>query len=180
MPQNEAERNVLKNFAALTLKPALTVLNVDEDDAGRPDEVAASYGDLPPPAYGVCASLEAEIRSLPPDEQETFLAEMGLDRLHTPGLPAAVHEALGRITFYTTGEKEVAARSLPLGATAVEAAGSVHTDMAHGFIRAEVVSFDDLKAAGDVKQAKADGHVRLEGRDYRVRDGDIILFHFSR
>jgi len=180
VPETEAERNILRNFAALTLKPAVTVLNVDEQDAGRPDEVAAGHPDLLPPVYGLCASLEAEIRSLPADEQAAFLAEMGLDRLHTPGLVSAVHEALDRIIFYTTGEKEVAARSLARGATAVDAAGSVHTDMAHGFIRAEVVAFDDLKAAGDLKQAKADGHVRLEGRDYLVRDGDVIFFHFSR
>jgi len=180
VPETEAERNILRNFAALTLKPAVTVLNVDEEDAGRPEAVAASYADLPPPVYGLCASLEAEIRSLPPEERAAFQEEMGLDRLHTPGLLSAVHEALDRITFYTTGEKEVAARSLPRGATALDAAGSVHTDMAQGFIRAEVVAFEDLKAAGDLKRAKADGHVRLEGRDFTVRDGDVIFFHFSR
>ena len=178
--ETEVERNILRNFAALTLKPTVTVLNVDEHDAGRPDAVAAAHPDLPRPVFGLCASLEAEIRSLPPDEQAAFLEEMGLDRLHTPGLLTGVREALDRITFYTTGEKEVAARSLPRGACALEAAGSVHTDMAHGFIRAEVVAFEDLKAAGDLKQAKADGHVRLEGRDYLVRDGDVIFFHFSR
>jgi len=180
VPQTEAERNLLRNFAALTLKPVVTVLNVDEHDAGRPEEVAASYAALPAPVLPLCASLESEIRSLPIEEQAAFLEEMGLDRLHTPDLLRSVHDALDRITFYTTGEKEVAARSLPRGATAVDAAGNVHTDMAHGFIRAEVVSFDNLKAAGDIKQAKADGHVRLEGRDYVVQDGDVIFFHFSR
>ncbi len=180
VPETEDERNLLRNFAALTLKPVLTVLNVDEHDAGRPDEVASSYAGLPAPVLPLCASLEAEIRSLPPDEQQAFLQEMGLDRLHTPDLLRSVPDALDRITFYTTGEKEVAARSLQRGATALDAAANVHTDMAHGFIRAEVVSFDDLKAAGDVKQAKADGHVRLEGRDYAVQDGDVIFFHFSR
>ncbi|MEA3367915.1 MAG: DUF933 domain-containing protein [Planctomycetota bacterium] len=180
VPETEAERNILRNFAALTLKPALTVLNVDEGEAGRPEAVAAAHAHLPPPVRGLCASLEAEIRSLPLDEQADFLQEMGLDRLHATGLLAAVHKALDRITFYTTGEKEVAARSLARGATAVDAAGNVHTDMAHGFIRAEVVAFDHLAAAGDVKQAKADGHVRLEGRDYVVQDGDVIFFHFSR
>jgi len=180
VPETEAERNILRNFAALTLKPALTVLNVDEGEAGRPEAVAAAHPHLPPPVFGLCASLEAEICSLPRQEQDDFLQEMGLDRLHAPGLLSAVHEVLDRITFYTTGEKEVAARSLPRGATAVDAAGSVHTDMAHGFIRAEVVAFDHLAAAGDIKQAKADGHVRLEGRDYVVQDGDVIFFHFSR
>jgi len=180
VPETEAEHKVLRNFAALTLKPALAVLNVDEGDAGRPDEVAARFADLPVPVVAVCASLEAEIRALAPEDQPTYLAEMGLDRLHAPDLPRRVHEALGRITFYTTGEKEVAARSLPRGTPAVEAAASVHTDMARGFIRAEVVSFDDLVAAGDIKAAKAQGRVRLEGRDYAVQDGDIVFFHFSR
>jgi len=180
VPETETERNILRNFAALTLKPTVTVLNVDEHDAGRPDEVAAAHPALPTPVFGLCASLEAEIRGLAPEEQAAFLEEMGLDRLHTPGLLTGAHAARERITFYTTGEEEVAARSLPRGASAVDAAGSVHTDMAHGFIRAEVVAFGDLKAAGDLKQAKADGHVRLEGRDYVVRDGDVIFFHFSR
>jgi len=180
VPQTEAERNLLRNFSALTLKPVLNILNVGEDHAGRPAEVVQAYPDLPRPLFALCASLEAEIQQLPPDERGPFLQEMGLDRLHAPDLLAAVHGALGRITFYTAGEKEVDARSLRKGANAVEAAGEVHTDMARGFIRAEVVAFDDLKAAGGLKQARAEGHVRLEGRDYVVRDGDVILFHFSR
>ena len=180
VPQTEAERNILRNFAALTLKPVLNVLNVGEDHADRPAEVIGSYPDLPRPVFALCASLESEIEQLAPDERGPFLAELGLDRFHAPDVPAAVHGALDRITFYTTGDKEVAARSLPRGANAVEAAADVHTDMAHGFIRAEVVGFDDLKAAGDLKHARAEGHVRLEGRDYVVQDGDVILFHFSR
>ena len=178
--QTDAERSILRNFAALTEKPSVIVLNVGEEQAGRPETVAEAHRDLGQPLVALCASLEAEISQLPSDERAPFMEEMGLDRLHAIDLLTAVHDALGRITFYTTGKKEVAARSISRGATGVDAAGDVHTDMAHGFIRAEVVSFDDLKGAGDIKQARADGHVRLEGRDYLVRDGDIILFHFSR
>ena len=178
--QTEAERAVLRNFAALTLKPVVTVLNVGEQDASSPRKAAEAYDGLSQPLVALCASLEAEISQLPPDERAVFMEEMGLDRMHALDLLAAIHEAQDRVIFYTTGDKEVAARSIPRGATAVEAAGDVHTDMARGFIRAEVVAFGDLKSAGDLKQARADGHVRLEGRDYAVQDGDIILFHFNR
>ena len=175
-----AEHGILRNFAALTEKPVVTVLNVGERHAGQPHKGAEAYAGLGRPLIALCASLEAEIGQLPPDERAAFMDEMGLDRMHAIDLLPAVHQAQDRITFYTTGDKEVAARSIPRGATAVDAAGDVHTDMARGFIRAEVVTFDDLTSAGDVKQARADGHVRLEGRDYVVQDGDIILFHFSR
>jgi len=178
--QTDAERGILHNFAALTEKPVVTVLNVGEGHASRPLEAAKAYEGLPQPLIALCASLEAEISQLPADERAVFMEEMGLDRIHALDLLPALHRAQHRITFYTTGDKEVAARSLPQGATAVDAAADVHTDMAHGFIRAEVVTFDHLKSAGNVKQARADGHVRLEGRDYVVQDGDIILFHFSR
>ena len=180
MARTDAERAVLHNFAALTEKPVVTVLNVGEQHASSPSEAAAAYDGLSLPLVALCASLEAEISQLPPDERAVFMEEMGLDRIHAIDLLPAIHQARDRVTFYTTGDKEVAARSIPRGATAVDAAGDVHTDMARGFIRAEVVAFDDLAAAGDIKQARADGHVRLEGRDYVVRDGDIILFRFSR
>ena len=177
---NDAERTILRGFQALTEKPALTVLNVGEGDAGNPEAVAAKHKDLASPLLALCASLEAEISQLAPDERATFMAEMGLARLHTQDLLWGVYNALGRITFFTCGDKEVAARSLVRGTPAVDAAGEVHTDMARGFIRAEVVTFEDLKRAGSLKQARADGHARVEGRDCIVQDGDVILFHFSR
>jgi len=177
----DAERAILRGFAMLTQKPLVMVLNVGEAEAGKPAEAAATYAGIGLPAVALCASLEAEIAQLPPEERAPFMAELGLDRLHAPDVIRSVHEALGRITFYTVAaEKEAAARSLPRGAAAVEAAAEVHTDLAKGFIRAEVVNFEDLRRAGSVKQARADGHFRLEGRDYVVRDGDVLLIHFSR
>ena len=176
--RTDAERAILRGFACLTEKPVLAVLNVSEDKAGRPAEAVAPYADLGVPVCGLCASLEAEIGRLAPDERPAFMAELGLDRFHTADFLWATCRAMGRITYFTVSEKEVAARSLPQGATAVAAAEEVHTDMARGFIRAETVSFEDLKRAGSLKQARADGHVRSEGRDYVVRDGDIILVHF--
>jgi hypothetical protein len=177
---NDAERTVLRGFQALTEKPALTVLNVGEADAGAPEAVAARFKDLASPLVALAASLEAELGALAPQERASFMAEMGLARLHVADVLWGAHTALGRITFFTCAEKEVAARSIVRGTSAVDAAGEVHTDMARGFIRAEVVTYEDFKRAGGVKQARADGHVRLEGRDYVVRDGDVILFHFSR
>jgi len=178
--RTEVQRAILRNFAALTEKPVLTVLNVGEDQAGRPEAAAQTYPDIAPPMVALCASLEAEIAQLAPDERQAFMQELGLDRLRARDILPAVHRAMNRITFYTAGDPEVNARSVPRGTTAVDAAGDVHTDMARGFIRAEVVSFEHLKMAGDLKRARADGVVRLEGRDYVVQDGDVILFHFSR
>jgi hypothetical protein len=178
--RTEAERNTLRGFASLTEKPLLAVLNVGEADAGRPAEAAARFGDLGVPALALAASLEAEMAQLPAAERASFLAGMGLDRLHAPDITLGVFQALGRIAFFTAGEKEAAARSVVRGGTAVEAAAEVHTDMAKGFVRAEVVGFEDFQRAGSLKQARADGHVRMEGRDYVVCDGDVLLFHFTR
>ena len=178
--RTEMERSILRGFCALTEMPSVTVLNVGESDAGAPETAAAKHPGLGASALALCASLEAEIGQLPPDERQTFMAEMGLTRFHTADLVKGVYDALGRITYFTAGEKEVAARSIVRGTSAVVSAEEVHSDIARGFIRAEVVSYDDFKAAGSLKDARARGHAHLEGRDYVVRDGDIILFHFSR
>ncbi len=178
--RNDFERNILKGFASLTLKPSLTVLNVGEDAAGNPDEVAAKFPALGQPKVALCASLEAEIARLPREERATFIKDMGLDRLRAPEVILSVYNALNRITYFTAGEKEVASRSIVRGTCAPESAAEVHTDIAKGFIRAEIVTYEDFKRSGGLKQAKADGHMRNEGRDYVVQDGDIVLFHFSR
>jgi ribosome-binding ATPase len=178
--RTDVERGILRGFACLTEKPLVTVLNVSEDDAGKPEEVAARHKDLGDPLVALCASLESEIAKLPAEERTTFMTEMGLDRLRAPEVVLAVYRALNRITYFTAGEKEVAARSIVRGTLAPEAAGEVHTDIAKGFIRAEIVTYEDFRRSGSLKQAKADGHVRSEGRDYVVQDGDILLFHFTR
>jgi hypothetical protein len=178
--RTETERTILRGFSALTQKPALAVLNVGEDDAGDPDAVAAKFPALHPPLVAMCASLEAEISQLAADERGTFMQEMGLSRLHADHLLRDLYAAVGRITYFTAGEKEVAARSIRRGETAVEAAEEVHTDIARGFIRAEVVAYDDFRRTGSLKDARLQGAYKLEGRDYVVRDGDIILFHFTR
>ncbi len=179
--RSDAERSVLRSFAFLTEKPCFVVLNVGEDAAGDPGAAAATLlEDAGLPGVAMCASLESEISRLAPEERAAFMAEMGLKQFHGPDVVRGVHRALHRLTFFTAGEKEVAARSVPEGADAVEAAGAVHTDMAKGFIRAEVVGFEDFKRAGGLKEARTQGTLRLEGRDYIVADGDVILLHFSR
>ncbi len=185
--RSDADRAALRGFTFLTEKPVLAVLNVDEDHAGGPDEAQAvrAWSGLPghrgqAPVVALAASLEAEIGQLDPRERPAFLEEMGLKRFHTPQVLHGIHDALDRITFYTCSEKEVTARSLPRGSAAIEAAADVHTDMAAGFIRAEVVAYEYLRHAGTTKEARAAGHVRAEGRDYVVQDGDIIFFHFTR
>jgi ribosome-binding ATPase len=178
--RTDVERGILKGFACLTEKPVVVVLNVSEDRAGKPEEVAAEFKDLGYPVVALCASLEAEIGRFPPDERATFMTEMGLDRLHAPDTLAAVYEALNRITYFTAGEKEVAARSIVRGTLAPQAAGEVHTDIEKGFIRAEIVTYEDFRKAGSLKDARATGAFQNQGRDYQVQDGDIILFHFTR
>ncbi len=176
---SEAERRLLRSFAFLTEKPRVTVLNVGEDEAADP-AAAARFPDLPAPDVALVASLEAEIGQLPPEDRPAFMEEMGIARFHTQDVLQAVYRALDRVTFFTAGEPEVAARSVVRGTGIAEAAGEIHTDMAKGFIRAEVVSFDDFKAAGSLAGARTAGRHRVEGRDYAVREGDIVLIHFSR
>jgi len=178
--RTDAERTILRGFTALTEKPAVTVLNIGEDRAGDPESEAARWAGLGQPLIAMCASLESEISQLPAAERAAFMGEMGLARLHAADVLRAVQTAAGRITYFTVNDREVAARTIRRGADAVQAAGEVHTDMARGFIRAEVVTFEDFKRAGSVKEARAQGHYRLEGRSYVVQDGDVILFHFSR
>ncbi len=169
------EAALLRHFNFFTLKPRLIVHNVAESALPYPEEEAS---DAEGPLL-VCGKLEAELAALPPEEREGFLRDFGI---REPARERLIHRAfqlLGLHAFFTAGEDEVRAWTIPVGARAPEAAGAVHTDMARGFIRAEVVAYADFEAAGGMKQAKAAGKVRLEGKDYVVRDADIIEFRFS-
>ena len=179
---HEEERRVLRDLHLLTAKPTLYIANVDEEgvhgnahvDAVRERAAAEVAG-----VVVVCAAMEAEIAQLEPGERGEFLADLGLEE---PGLNRVIragYRLLGLHTFFTTGPKEAKAWTIPIGATAVEAAGVIHTDFARGFIRAEVVSYEDFVAHGGEHGAKEAGKWRLEGRDYVVRDGDIIFFRFN-
>jgi GTP-binding protein YchF len=127
----------------------------------------------------VCAAIEAEIVELADEEKGEFLADLGLDE---PGLNRVIragYRLLGLQTYFTAGVKEVRAWTVPIGATAPEAAGAIHTDFERGFIRAEVIAYDDFVACGGEQGAKEAGKWRLEGKDYVVRDGDVIHFRFN-
>ena len=173
------ELKLLQPLCLLTTKPAIYVANVSEQGlSGNPllervREFAAKEG---APVVAICAALEAEMADMAEDDKQAFLADIGLEE---PGLDRVVHAAYGLLglqTFFTTGPKETRAWTIHKGETAPQAAGTIHTDFERGFIRAEVISCEDFLACGGEQGAKEAGKMRLEGRDYVVREGDIIYF----
>jgi hypothetical protein len=166
----------------LTMKPVLYVANVAEHGfAANPllAAVEARARSEGAPVVAICAQLEAQIADLSAEEKKLFLADMGMEE---PGLHRfirAAYQLLGLETFFTTGEKEARAWTVPTGTTAPRAAGQVHSDFERGFIRAEVASYEDFVACGGEQGAREAGKLRLEGKDYRVRDGDVIRFRFN-
>ncbi|HYM49091.1 MAG TPA: redox-regulated ATPase YchF [Candidatus Limnocylindrales bacterium] len=177
------EEKLLRSFAFLTAKPVIYVANIAEADIGK--ETAAVDALRKEAALEgaevvvLSARLEAELRELPDDEAQAFLEDAGL---REPALPAFIHAAyqlLDLLTFLTAGEPEVRAWTVHRGAKAPEAAGVIHTDFERGFIKAEIVSFDELAAAGSYAAARERGKVRLEGREYVMQDGDVCLFRFN-
>jgi len=171
----ETESKLVRSFQFLTLKPTIVALNCGEDQAGQPGP-----GELSGlPVIQLSAEIEEEIAQLDEAERGEFLADLGLAAPARDRLIQACYERLDLVSFLTAGPTESRAWSLPAGTDAVTAAGAIHTDIARGFIRAEVVAYDDLVAAGTHKAAKAAGKVRLEGKHYTVRDGDVILFRFN-
>jgi GTP-binding protein YchF len=175
------EAKLVSGFRFLTQKPAIVLLNAGEEAVGQPppDDVQAACKARGLPVFAMSAEIEEEIAELPPDEQQAFLDELGIAESGLTKFVHAVYGALDLRAFFTANDHEVHAWTLPSGATAVEAAAKVHTDMARGFIRAEVMAFDEIRAAGSPKAAKEAGHLRVEGKTYVVRDGDVIYFRFS-
>ena len=171
---------VLKELQLLTAKPFVYAFNVDEAELGD-DALRDRLAKVVAPAQSVFldAKSEAELADLPPDEAAAFLAELGLGEPGLAQLARAGFAALGLSTFLTAGPKEARAWTIRNGATAPEAAGVIHTDFQRGFIKAEVISFGDLVAAGSVAAARAAGKARIEGRDYQMRDGDVVDFRFN-
>ena len=176
------ELTVLKQLNPLTIKPTMYIANVDEDgfennpylDAVK--EIAAQEGAIVVP---ICNKLEAEVSELEDDEKMEFLEELGMEE---PGLNRVIragYSLLGLQTYFTAGPKEVRAWTIPIGATAPNAAGKIHTDFEKGFIRAEVVAYEDFIAGNGEQGAKEAGKWRLEGKDYIVQDGDLIHFRFN-
>lgn len=173
-----AESLAIRGFQFLTAKPALVVLNLDETmEPPQVSEYVAQQQHAM--ALGIRGALELEIAQLPDEERALYLASYGISE---PGLHVLVRECyrlLGLMSFFTVGEDEVRAWTVRRGATAVEAAGAIHSDLARGFIRAEVIGYDDMVACGSLPEARRRGMLRLEGKEYRVQDGDILNIRFN-
>ncbi|MGZ3300786.1 MAG: DUF933 domain-containing protein [Isosphaeraceae bacterium] len=165
------EKKPLRSFGLLTDKPHVVVLN-----AAQGEEIPAPLRELAADALTIDAKLELDLAQLDLEERAAFMTDLGVTELGRGRIIRAAYDAVGIITFFTAGEPEVRGWNLERNATAVEAAGKIHTDLAKGFIRAEVTAYDDLHAAGTLKEAKAKHLQRLEGKEYLVKDGDIIYF----
>jgi GTP-binding protein YchF len=179
---DEFERQKLRELPLLTAKPVMYVANVLEDgfqDNPRLDAVRALAAGEGAEVVPVCAAVEAEIGQLDEADRAVFLADLGLDE---PGLNRVIRAAyrlLGLLTFFTAGPKEVRAWTVHRGATAPQAAGEIHTDFERGFIRAETVAYDDYIACGGEAGAREAGKLRLEGKEYIVKEGDVMHFRFN-
>ncbi len=182
---DEDEREVIATSELLSLKPVIYAANLDEDGFAAPEgvayyqqvrDLAAKEGAQVIP---VCAKLEAEIAELDGEEKQMFLEDLGVHESGLDRLIRASYTLLGLISFLTSGEDECRAWTITKGTKAPQAAGKIHTDFERGFIRAEVVAFEDLKNTGSMAAAKEKGLVRSEGKEYVMKDGDIVLFRFN-
>lgn len=174
MEMTAEERAALADLHLLTMKPMLYVANVDEDALGADLEPIDGVEPI-----AICAKVEAELAELDPAEAAEYLEAVGLTE---PGLDALVREAyrlLGLQSYFTAGEKEVRAWTVPIGARAPQAAGVIHTDFERGFIKAEVVSYEDYDRLGGEKAAREAGKLRIEGKEYVIADGDVVHFRFN-
>ncbi len=182
LPLTQEERRMLGDLFLLTAKPILYIANVDEDGLeNNPllEEVRSVAAQEGAEVVPLCAALEAEIAALEPEEQGEFLADLGLKE---PGLHRVVragYRLLGLETYFTAGPKEARAWTIPKGTKAPQAAGVIHTDFERGFIRAEVIAYEDFIAYGGEQGAREAGRLRLEGKDYVVQDGDLMHFRFN-
>ena len=180
------EREILRDVPLLSAKPVIYVANVNEDSVGSDLSGNQYYMALKAIAdeeksgiIHICAGLEAEISELAGEEKKAFLAELGIEQSGLDNLVTACYDLLGLISFLTAGPEEVRAWTITRGTKAPQAAGKIHTDFERGFIRAEVISFDDLVACGSTAVAKEKGLMRSEGKEYVMQDGDVVLFRFN-
>jgi hypothetical protein len=176
----EVDPLALADLHLLSAKPFIYVFNVDEGVLGD-DALRSQLADLVSPAEAVvvCAQIEAEVATLDPDDAAELLSGYGQEQSGLVQLVQVGFRALGLQTFLTAGPKESRAWTIPIGATAPQAAGTIHTDFERGFIKAEIVSYDDLVEAGSMAAVRAAGKARVEGKDYVMRDGDVVEFRFN-
>jgi len=171
----------LAGFGFLSMKPLMLIGNYGEESVGKPDPsgLQACAAEAGHPLVDLCGKMEMEVSELPEAERQAFREEFGLGEESRTQFLHSAYDMLGLISFLTAGDREVRAWTIPSGTHAVDAAGVVHTDMQRGFIRAEVCHYENFAEDGDLHKAKEHGHLRLEGKDYVVEDGDIILFRFN-
>lgn len=182
---SDDERAIARGFFLLTMKPTIYAANVDEATLSDTDgnahvgtvrEIAARES---AEFVIICAQLEAELVELPPDERADYLEALGVTSSGVDQLIKSAYRLLGLMSFLTAGEKEVRAWTIPQGTRAPQAAGVIHSDIERGFIRAEVISYDDLMRAGSYAAAREQGLLRLEGKEYVVQEGDVVHFRFN-
>ena len=186
LPCTEEEKEILKSLFLLTAKPIIYTANISEKDMGKNEnelplakkviDYAASEN---AESMVICAKTEEELSGLPDDEKEMFLNELGETESGLDKLVKTSYRLLGLLSYLTAGEKEVRAWTIEQGTKAPQAAGKIHSDFEKGFIRAEIVDYDVLVELGSFNAAKEHGKVRLEGKDYVIRDGDVVLFRFN-
>ncbi len=174
MDMTDEERAAARELFLLTLKPIIYVANVDEDALG--EDLAPIDGIKPIP---VCAKIEAELSELDADEAAEYLKDLGIEASGLDVLARVAYSTLGLQSYFTAGEMEVKAWTIPVGAKAPQAAGVIHSDFERGFIKAEVASYDDYVTLGGEAGCKAAGKLRMEGKDYVVADGDVMHFRFN-
>src|ERR1044072_2647285 len=179
------ERAVARGFFLLTMKPTIYAANVDENTLANPEAnsqvqaVQKIASDEAAECLVICAQLAAELVSLPPEEREEYLRSLGVSGSGVNRLIKSAYHLLGLMSFLTAGEKEVRAWTIPQGTRAPQAAGTIHSDIERGFIRAEVVGYDDLMRTGSTVAAREQGVARLEGKDYIMQEGDVVHFRFN-
>lgn len=185
-PANEEERALIKSFFLITDKPVIYCANISDDNIATPEDDIEYVRKVKEYAKSenakcvvVCAKFEEDLCGLSDEDAELFKQELGLKETGLSKLIIAGYDLLGLISYLTAGEKEVRAWTITKGTKAPQAAGKIHTDFERGFIKAEVVSYDDIVEAGNFLKAKEKGKVRMEGKDYVVQDGDVMLFKFN-
>ncbi|HHV43888.1 MAG TPA: redox-regulated ATPase YchF [Firmicutes bacterium] len=176
---DEDEEAILRNYALLTMKSFIVVLNVEDVNDPADDELVTWCQDLNIPLIKVCGQLEKEIAELEPEEQADFLADAGIEQPSVHLLAQTIYDSMKLISFFTVGDDEVKAWTVRQGDTALTAAGKIHSDIARGFIRAEVVNYDTFITKESMAELRKAGLIRLEGKEYLVQDGDIIHFRFN-
>ena len=185
-PMTDKEREIARDWFLLTTKPVIYACNIKEDDLGKDEDSLPGVADVKAIAAGenakvlvISAKIEEDIAQMDDEERDMFLEEMGIGKSGLDRLIAECYDLLGLISFLTAGPDECRAWTIRKGTKAPQAAGKIHSDFERGFIRAEIVSFDDLKANGSMTACKEKGLVRSEGKDYVMQDGDVTLFRFN-